>query len=243
MHRFYVPQNSIAAGRASFSQDQQRQLRNVLRMKPGDRAAIFDGSGREYGVEIELDESGRPAARVLDTSCPDTEPRVSLAIIQSLPRSDKLDLILQKCTELGAAEFIVTTTERSVARIASDKVEAKMERWRAIVREAAEQSGRVRLPSVESVLEYREALDRTLGSGAVLVAWERERDVELFSMLPRLRGETRVTMIVGPEGGLTAGEVEAARESGATPISLGARTLRTETAAIAASAILISALG
>lgn len=243
MHRFFVPENSIVEGRASFSRDQQRQLRNVLRVKQGDRAAIFDGSGREYGVQIELDQSGRASARILETSYPETEPRVSLTIIQSLPRSEKLSLILQKCTELGAAEFVITRTERSVARIESDKSGAKMERWQSIVKEAAEQSGRVRLPSVEGPFDYREAIRRSEDSDSVLVAWEKERDMELFSILPRLTGETRVALIVGPEGGLTAKEIEAAMESGAMPISLGARTLRTETAAIAACAVLISALG
>jgi 16S rRNA (uracil1498-N3)-methyltransferase len=211
-------------------------------MRPGNAVAVFDGSGLEFSAVLESDDSGSLAARIVDTRRPDTEPSTRLTIIQGIPKGDKLELILQKCTELGAAEFLITSTERSVPKIPQDRVHPKLERWRTIVREAAEQSGRVRLPVVDGMHSLSEALGRVRGRGAILIAWEQKRGAELLSVLHRLTGVTDVALMIGPEGGLTPAEVKAAIEAGGEPISLGPRILRTETAAIAASTMLIYGL-
>lgn len=242
MHRFYVPAARIADGKVHFSTEQHSQLRNVLRMRPGDVVAVFDGSGAEFSAVLESDKSGGFAAAITETRAPDTEPSTRLTIIQGIPKGDKLELILQKCTELGAAEFLITATERSVPKIPRDGPHPKLERWRSIVMEAAEQSGRVRVPVVEVMRSMSEALARVSGRGTILIAWEEQRGAELLSVLRRQRHMTDVALIVGPEGGLTSAEVNTAIEAGGEPISLGTRILRTETATIAATTLLIHGL-
>lgn len=242
MHRFYVPATRISEGHASLSIEQQKQVRRVLRMGPGDAIAVFDGSGIEFSGELEADDAGSLIARIVDAYRPETEPSTRLTIIQGIPKGEKLELILQKCTELGASEFLIASTERSVPKIPPDKAESRLERWRAVVREAAEQSGRVVLPLVDAVLPFREALDRVRGHSEILIAWEQEKGAELYSMLRRLRDVTDITLVIGPEGGFAPSEVDAAIEAGAVPISLGARILRAETAAIAGTAMLVYGL-
>ncbi len=242
MHRFYVPAALIREGCAQLSSEQQKQIKLVLRMKPGDTVLVFDGSGLEFRSELRSDGAGGVCARLVEGYRPDTEPPFRLTIVQGIPKGDRLEMILQKCTELGAAEFLIVQTERSVPRITGDKIGPKLERWRAIVKEAAEQSGRACLPAVDGVMTLRDALGRVKKRGPVLIAWEQQRGAELCTMLRRLKGESDIAMMIGPEGGYAPDEVNAAVEAGAVPVSLGTRILRTETAAIAASAILIHGL-
>jgi len=236
-HRFFVPADRISGNQVSFTEDQRRQIRNVLRLRPGDAVVAFDGSGRELVAEIEALDESHALGRVLEIRTPATEPGLRLTLIQGIAKGEKLDFILQKCTEIGAAEFIIVETARSVPRIPQEKMPAKLERWRAIVREAAEQSGRARLPTVDGVIPFRRALARVRNCAGI-IAWEGERALTLSSELPRLVGADRVAYFVGPEGGFTPDEIAAARTEGIVPVSLGPRTLRTETAAVVGAALI-----
>lgn len=227
----------------AFTEDQRRQMRNVLRLHPGDMVAVFDGSGREYQTEITLLDQTQAAGKVLKSTTPDTEPRLRVTLIQGLPKGEKLELVLQKCTEIGVAEFLIVETERSVPHIPKDRLQSRLERWRSIVREAAEQSGRVRLPDVHGVIPFADALARVNKSVTNLIAWEKERDIFLSPDLPWLAGAREVSYFVGPEGGFTDEEIAKARLEGVIPVSLGPRTLRTETAAIVGAALMIYGTG
>jgi 16S rRNA (uracil1498-N3)-methyltransferase len=160
-----------------------------------------------------------------------------MTLVQSMPKGERLDLILQKCTEIGVSEFLIIETERTIVRISPDKTLARLGRWRAIVREAAEQSGRALLPVVEGVSSFCEAMARAAQQPA-MIAWEGERSTSLLTALQELGGN-ELTLFIGPEGGFTTEEVDAARSLGIIPVSLGPRILRTETAAIVASALAI----
>ena len=242
MHRFYVPADRISGDQVSFEAGQRRQMRSVLRLRPGDFVALLDGSGREYKVQIEILDDTQALGRILEAAEPAVESEVHLTLVQGLPKGEKIDLILQKCTEIGVAEFLVAETARSVPRIPSGKMHSRLERWRAIAREAAEQSGRTRLPAVSGVIPFADALSRTRDTDARIIAWEEEEELSLPSMLPSLAGARRIAYFVGPEGGFTAEEVAAARAEGITAVSLGPRVLRTETAAIAGTALIIYGL-
>lgn len=242
MHRFYVPANRISGDRVSFETDQRRQIRNVLRLRPGDLVAVLDGSGREYATRIETLDERQALGRILETKSPAAEPHVRLTLVQGLPKGEKVALILQKCTEIGVAEFLLVETARSVPRIPSGKMPGRLERWRAIVREAVEQSGRTRPPSVKGVIPLADALSRTRNCDARIIAWEEEKGPSLSSTLPGLAGAREIACFVGPEGGFTAEEVAAARAEGVTPVSLGPRILRAETAAIVGAALIIYGL-
>lgn len=233
-HRFYVLPKFISGGRVRFDEGQSRQMRSVLRLRAGERVAVFDGSGREYDVTLEMLDT--PAVgRIVGESEPGTEPDVSLTLVQGLPKGEKIEFILQKCTEIGVSRFVVVETARSVPRIPPDRLPGRLERWRAIVKEAAEQSGRVKLPTVEGIQFLRTAFKECRGRG--VIAWEGERENYITSSLA---GEGEVTCFIGPEGGFADEEIEAAAESGIAAVSMGPRVLRAETAAIVASTLILN---
>jgi len=242
MHRFYVPPDRIIGDRVSFQPDQRRQIRDVLRLRPGDLVAVLDGSGREYMARIEILDEKRSLGRILEITAPATEPHVRLTLVQGLPKGEKIGLILQKCTEIGVAEFLIVETARSVPRIPRGRMPGRLERWQAIVREAAEQSGRTSLPAINGVVPLACALSRTRSCDARIMAWEEEKGPSLSSLLPSLAGAREIAYFIGPEGGFTSEEVAAARAEGITPVSLGPRILRTETAAIVGAALIIYSL-
>ena len=236
-HRFFVPADRISDDRVDFTDEQRKQLRNVLRLRAGDVVSVLDGSGREFATEIEALDEKHAVGRILKIETPATEPSQRLTLVQGLPKGEKLDLILQKCTEIGVAEFLIVETARSVPRISPDRLPGRLDRWRAIVREATEQSGRTRLPVVDGVIPFIDALARVNGKGMGFIAWEEEKELPLSSLISDLAGEA--VLFIGPEGGFTADEVAAAKAEGITPVSLGPRILRAETAAIVGSALII----
>ena len=234
-HRFYVPQEFIAGEKVTFSDEQRKQITNVLRLTPGDLVNVFDGTGREYSVQISSPASGD----VLAISCPQTESPLHVTIIQSLPKGDKIEFIVQKCTEIGVSAFLIMETSRSVPRIAPEKMASRLHRWQSIAVEAAEQSGRVRVPLVSGIVSFANALDQTRMVKARLIACEAERSAHVSPQLLGGRDSDELAILIGPEGGFGPEETEAARESGVIPISLGPGSLRTETAAVVASALAI----
>lgn len=237
-HRFFVAPECVSENRVTFTEDQRKQLRNVLRLCPGEIVYILDNTGREYVTEIQALDGVEAVGRIVESRYPATEPVMRLTLVQAMPKGEKLDFILQKCTEIGVSEFLIIQTERTVARIPPEKVQTRLERWRAIVREAAEQSGRAFLPIVEGVLPFHEAVARVMKYPAA-IAWEEERSASLLNAVREIGSPHRAAVLIGPEGGFTAAEVDQARERGIIPVSLGPRTLRTETAAIVASALVI----
>ncbi len=241
-NRFYVQPERILDYTVKFTADQGKQIRNVLRLRTNDNVRVFDGSGREFGVQLE-EVGAVVTGSIFETVSPGTEPNRRLTLVQALPKGEKLDWILQKCTEIGVSEFIFVDTARSITKISSEKLPQRIERWKAIVKEAAEQSGRVCLPTIAGVTSFSDALARTSDRGVGFIAWEGETERLLTTELSRVQDETDITCFIGPEGGFTQGEIRAAGNAGITPVSLGPRILRTETAAIVGSGLIIYSHG
>ncbi|HEX6510718.1 MAG TPA: RsmE family RNA methyltransferase [Chloroflexota bacterium] len=223
MHRFYVP--AIQDGRATLAGPQLHQVKHVLRLHDGDELAVFDGSGSEWlgrlaGDDVELVRSIEHAV----------EPASKLTIFQALIKPANFELVLQKGTELGVSRFVPFLAERSVTS------GEKAARWRSIVVEAAEQSGRRIIPEVAPVLPFDQAVCEATRQGIPFMPWEKADRPRLSSVHRHCR---QLTLMVGPEGGFTDEEVERARARGALTVTLGRRILRSETAAIAAAAILL----
>ena len=238
MNRFYLPPERITEDLVTFTPEQRKQLRNVLRLQPGSRVSVFDGSGAEYLAEIASLDDREATAVIISTSRPDTEPPLRLTLIQGIPKGEKIDLILQKCTEIGVARFLIAETERSITHIPPAKVPDRLDRWRSIVREAAEQSGRVLLPTVEGVLTFKQALTEAQTHAHALIA--DPTAAEFFEIqCSMLDIRCSIAVLIGPEGGFTPKELDSARSAGITPVSLGPRILRTETAAVVASALAV----
>ena len=240
-HRFYV-ETPLAVGATVAVDGLARQLAGVLRLASGVEIIIFDGSGAEFlGELLSLTPRQASVQIVATRPCP-AEPTFSLTLFQCSLKQDKFEWVLQKGTELGVARFAPVISSRSVVRPAA-ALRSKYPRWRAILREATEQCGRARIPELAEPLTWDAAM--ATGDGLRLVAWEAAQDsrplatavaalvasAQVASVPPRL------SIAIGPEGGLAAEEIAAAQVHGWEIVGLGPRILRAETAAICAAAV------
>lgn len=231
--RFFVQPEQVQGDHVLIHGDDIKHLTRVLRLGEGDLITVLDGTDKEY--QVRLVELGRECVfgRILTICTSRAEPQRQLTIIQGLPKGDKLETVIQKCTELGAATFVPLLTERSVVQLPAEKAARKQERWQKIAQEAAEQSRRGRIPAVRPVTTWREFWADPGRFDLILIAWEEERDVGLSRVLDAHGSAQRIAVVIGPEGGLTADEIDLARRRAAKTITLGPRILRTETAGVA----------
>jgi 16S rRNA (uracil1498-N3)-methyltransferase len=207
-------------------------LTRVLRLRVGEALILFDGTGGEYPGTIEQSQGGSVTVRVGEARPLERESPLTLTLAQGISRGERMDLVVQKATELGATAIVPLLTERSVVRLSAQQADRKVNRWRAIAIAACEQSGRNRLPQLMRPATLADFIRGRDGATRLLLspgATQRLADV------PRT---TRVTVLIGPEGGLTDAEGGSAATAGFVPVRLGPRVLRTETAAIAALALL-----
>lgn len=244
MHRFFVPPECIDGDRAAVTGAVARQLATVLRASPGDRIALLDDTGAEYFVTLSRVGPKEVAGAVTGRAADAGHPFPPITLYQALVKADRFEQALQKCTELGVARFVPVVTERCVPRVDAKWAANRYPRWRRIVTEAAEQSGRRRVPALDPVVRLEAACDGA--EGVRLIPWEGERSTGIRAALRAVGPEALrggVSVLVGPEGGLTEGEVAYAASRGVEPVSLGPRVLRSETAAMAAVAAVQYELG
>jgi 16S rRNA (uracil1498-N3)-methyltransferase len=251
--RFFVPPESIQNGHVRFSRDQARQMTAVLRLSPGAPVTVLDNSGWQYHVVLDSISGAEASGAVRTRSLVSSEPRTKITLYVGMIRAPKLEIVLQKCTELGVVSFVPMLCQRSIVGQADELNPAKLERWERIVAEAAEQSGRGKLPVLQPTVPFGQACESARGLSLVL--WEGEKDARLRDALqqqpetaPRGRASATsrpfsVNLFVGPEGGFTDGEIERARSFGLQTVTFGQRILRAETASIAAVATVLFAQG
>ncbi len=230
MHRFFIPSEWIRQSRVSLTDEPAHQIIHVLRLKPKDHIILLDNSGWEYEVEIDQMSPGLIQGRVIGQGLGATEPRVKVTLYQALLKAEKFEFILQKGVELGVSAFVPFVSERCVVRKPGEN---KLARWRKIIQEAAEQSGRALLPALHPVATFREASDSA--HGASILLWEEERSLSLSRILkgPPFQASPTFNVFIGPEGGFPPAEVAYAESRGIVPVSLGHRILRAETAGLA----------
>lgn len=232
MPRFFVPKEQLPIITGSDA----HQVKNVLRMKPKDKLQLLDGTGTLYNCEILDLAREQIVCRIVDSQQANQETKTKITLAQGLPKGRKMDLIVEKCTELGVDQIIPITTERAIAK------EAKLERWQKIAKEAAEQSGRATIPIISPLIIFDEVLKLKNNYDLALMPWELEKDNSLKSILSKVCGLKSIIVLIGPEGGFAQKEVDAAIKSGFQPVSLGPRILRTETAGLAILSMLNYAL-
>jgi len=230
MHRFFIPPEWVKGERVSLTGEPAHQIVHVLRLKPKDHIILLDNSGWEYEVEIDQIGPGLIQGKVIGKCLSATEPRVKVTLCQALLRTEKFEFILQKGVELGVSVFVPFASERCVVRKPGEN---KIARWRKIIQEAAEQSGRASLPALHPVVSFREACDSACGASILL--WEQEKSLSLSRILKELpfRASQTFNVFIGPEGGFPPAEVAYAQSHGIVPVSLGRRILRAETAGLA----------
>ncbi len=241
MHRFFTEDSPVAGGEAVIRGEEARHACQVLRLRPGDPCELLAREGRWRGELLSLDpREGR--VRVLEP-LPGTEPRLRLTLYQGLPKGDKMEQIIQKAVELGAAAVVPVAMSRCVVRLDSRDAERKTERWQRIAAEACKQSGRTALPRVQPPLPASRLPEALRAHEAAIVPWEEARSLSLRGFVRERPGLEDVAVVIGPEGGITPEEIAAMEAAGCRPVTLGPRILRTETAGMAAIAALMALCG
>ncbi len=235
MHRFFAERTGPDT--AVLSKEESAHALRVLRMSAGDACqAILDGE--LYAAQIQ--DANEPVTLFLAEKLPTTEAAVRITLYQGLPKGDKMEFILQKCTEIGVHRFVPVLFGRCVVKWDKKDNEKKLPRWQRIVQEAAKQSGRAVMPEVEAPITLKELFNRVESHDQVLVPWEEEKG---NGIRKKWQGAQDVAIVIGPEGGMDEKEVAVLQEKGAAAVTLGPRILRTETAGMAAAVSLLTLSG
>jgi 16S rRNA (uracil1498-N3)-methyltransferase len=240
MRRFTIAPDRVHGNRVEFDREESRHLARVVRLRPGAVIVATDGAGHDYTVR--LDEVGeRSVGHVLFVSSGPAESPLAVTLVQGVPKGDKMEVIVRAATELGVARVAPALCERTVVRLEPAGWRERVRRWNRVAREAAKQAGRAVIPVVEeprSLDAWLEAAHAPLS----LCCWEGE-PTPLAQILSAVAAPHTVSLIIGPEGGLSRAEAEKAAAAGWRTAGLGPRILRTETAGPAVLAILQSRFG
>lgn len=241
MHRFFLPTESFHGDTITFPPETSRQMTRVLRLTTDDQVAALDNSGKEYRVTLTALTSEVVTGTIISIHTPEIESPVHLHLLICLTQREKFEWLLQKGTEVGCAAFTPVISSRSLVQKADDWRQ-KQTRFEKIIREAAEQSRRARLPTLHPVCQLTEALAFFGEDTIKIILWEEEQSTTLHHVLSPLPSDSKVILLVGPEGGFSLQEVALARDHGYIPVSLGKRILRMETAALVGAALILHEL-
>ena len=237
MPRFYVPNPSIQDELLKIEGEEVKHIRKVLRLKAGDKIIVFNGLGKEYEGTILEEKPSSVLVKVQDIFFPQKDSPLEVTLAQSLLKGEKMDFLIQKATELGVKEIIPFFSSRSVPLLERSRRQQRRRRWERIAVEASKQCGRGVVPKIESLKEYSEMLQIASPDGLRLVLWERD-GIKLKEVLETSGERVKIFFVVGPEGGFSREEVDEAERSGFTPVILGRRILRAETASLCVLSIL-----
>lgn len=238
MRRFFVEPQLLRGSTGVITGELFRHMSTVLRLKPGDSILLADGAGKEAIATItvvqkeSIEVTLEPAPPV-----PDTAEPLQITVYQGMPKGDKLELIIQKCTELGVTKIVPFMAARSVPKLSGERLDKKLSRWQKIAMEAARQSGRGTVPET-GFMESMDEVLRNSNESLRLLLWEGEEEQGLKSVLATSSCTGEIAVIIGPEGGLTGEEADRAMATGYQSVNLGRRILRTETAGLAIVSIL-----
>ena len=245
MYHFFVDPSAIGEGKVKITGADLNHMKNVLRMKTGEAVLISDGTGKYYNCQIESYAEGEGILEILSENEDSKELPSRIWLFQGLPKSDKMEVIIQKAVELGAAGVIPVATRNAVVKLDAKKAEAKVRRWQAIAESAAKQSKRSYIPQVGMVMSLKEAFSyiEEQKFDLSMIPYELEKGMDgIKQVLGRLAPGQQIAVFIGPEGGFDEEEIKLALKMGVKPVSLGKRILRTETAGPAILALLMMKL-
>lgn len=245
MYQFFIGSECIREDGIYIEEKQEvNHIKNVLRMKIGEKLCLCcEEKEKEYICSIEsLSEDGI-FAKIEDINGNSRELPVKITLFQGLPKSDKMELIIQKAVELGAYEVVPVASKRAVVKLDAKKALKKVQRWNEIAKSAAKQSKRNVIPKVKDVMTYGEALEYGKTMDMLVIPYEDAKGIaHSRQVLASVKGKGSLGIYIGPEGGFEEAEVEKAQAAGAIPVTLGHRILRTETAGMTILSILMFAL-
>jgi 16S rRNA (uracil1498-N3)-methyltransferase len=233
MHRFFIKQEDIYNDGITIEGEDVQHISKVLRLKEGDKIVLCDQTGTDYNVAIESISKNTVKTTIIDKVPSKGEPTIEVVLYQGIPKSTKMDLIIQKCTEMGITRVVPVFTTRTIVKLESEKDEAKkVLRWTKIAEEAAKQSARGIVPHIDMPMNLEQALMDSRKLDIVLMPYELEKDMSVKAALQGKIAKS-VGFFIGPEGGFNAPEIVRAKQNNVIPVSLGSRIMRTETAGFA----------
>lgn len=243
MPRFFIDQKDIFDNYIIISGEDFNHIKNVLRLNCGDRITICDGKGNDYISVIQNIETKNIFADIVEVQKNRNEAPINVTLYQGIPKSDKMDFIIQKSVELGVGKIVPVITERTVVRLNDKKdIDNKVRRWQRISLEAAKQCNRGIVPVIDTPVKFSAALVQNKEFDLSLIPYEKEVCKGLKGSIKK-SNISNIAVLIGPEGGFSENEIEAAVLEGINPVTLGPRILRTETAGIAVLSILMYELG
>jgi len=245
MSRFFVEPEAIKEGIVSIGGSEAKHIFNSLRLGVGDVISVFDGSGEEYIALIEKASAENIKARVIEEKSVNVEPFCRITLFQGFPKAQKMDFVVEKCTEIGVSRIVPLITERTVIEIDKDdqnKRSKRIGRWQRIAQAASKQSGRRKIPEIAQPMLFNEAINEEMDIS--FIPWEMERKKNLKKIFSEKREEKidKIGIFIGPEGGFTKEEIGRAVHKKIIPITLGPRILRCETAGMVTAALILHEL-
>lgn len=240
MYQFFVDDAQIGKEFITITGSDVNHIKNVLRMKPGEKIRVSNQKGQDYFCSILELGDDFVQADILDSEAANTELSAKVYLFQALPKGDRMETVIQKAVELGVHEIIPVAMKYCVVKLDAKKAENKRKRWQAIAESAAKQSKRSLIPVVHEVMSFKEALSYAKECKVNLVPYENERGMEATGeAFSELQKDDTISVMIGPEGGFSEEEIELVKEENMKIISLGKRILRTDTAAIATLSMLM----
>ena len=232
MYQFFVDPAQIQGTKIVISGNDVNHIKNVLRMQPGEEIAVSNGEdGKEYRCGIEEIYEDEIVCTLRFVKEEGVELPSKIYLFQGLPKTDKMELIVQKAVELGVYEIIPVATKRAVVKLDEKKAKSKIARWQTISEAAAKQSKRRIVPQIHAVMTFKEAVDYAKNMKIKLIPYELAEGMEKTrEFIEKIEPGEEIAIFIGPEGGFEEKEIEIALEYGILPITLGKRILRTETA-------------
>lgn len=237
MSKFFISNNLIKDDKVFINGENANHIINSLRCKIGEEIEISSGDGYDYICKIEEISKNNVVAKIIDCFGNESEPKVKITLYQGLPKAEKMELIIQKCVELGIDEIVPVNTDRCIVKLAG-KEDKKIARWNKISEAAAKQSRRGKIPTIHSVINFNDAIKQATKNDLNIIPYEKEQNIGIKNIIKDFKGEN-IGIFIGPEGGFSEKEIQIAKENNVLPITLGKRILRTETAGFITTAILL----
>lgn len=240
MNQFFVEEFQVHGSEIVIEGTDVNHIKNVLRMKPGEEIMVSNGTDKHYICSIMTISGEQVVAKIVDIDTNTTELPVKIYLFQGLPKADKMELIIQKSVELGAAEIIPVAMKRCVVKLDGKKEKSKLTRWQGIAESAAKQSKRMVIPKISNVMNFKEAVAYAKSLDYNIIPYEFANGMEKSKQIVKEIGQYKsVGIFIGPEGGFDEAEIAYAKENDMQIISLGKRILRTETAGLTALSIIM----
>lgn len=240
MYRFFIKEEQIQDGMIKIIGSDVNHIKNVLRMKTGDKVYLSNGLDLEYECSLYEWEDDEIFAKIIDVHGTETELPVNITLYQGLPKGDKMEMIIQKAVELGASRIVPVAMKRCVVKLDAKKAAKKVGRWNTIALSAAKQAKRGIIPEVSKVMTFKEVLEEAKDIEWMLVPYEEAKGMqEAKKLINEAKGKKSIGIMIGPEGGFEKEEIEELKAIGAKTMSLGKRILRTETAGMTVLSILM----